>query len=266
MADVDPFELLALAERLARAAAHLVFDGRAAGLSDVTTKSSGTDMVTEFDHASEALVVGGLREARPDDAVIGEEGTDDEGTSGISWLVDPIDGTTNFLYALPGYAVSIGARDGEGALLGVVAVPVLGEVFTAVRGHGAFCNGVRVRASDKADLATALVGTGFGYQPTKRVRQADVLTRVIGRVRDVRRFGAASTDLCFVACGRLDAYYESGLGPWDMAAGELIAREAGAVTSDFVGGPARPGQVVAAAPGVHADLLALLAEAGADLG
>lgn len=263
MADVDPFELLALAERLARAAGRLVLEGRAEGLDDVGTKSTGTDMVTEYDRASEALVVEGLREARPDDAIVGEEGTDDLGSSGITWFVDPIDGTTNYLYALPGYAVSIGACDVEGSLVGVVAIPVLGEVFTAVRGHGAFCGGARIRASAKADLATALVGTGFAYEPATRVRQAEALTKVIGRVRDVRRLGAAATDLCFVACGRLDAYYERGLGPWDMVAGELIAREAGAVTSDFGGGPARPGQIVAAAPGIHAALLDLLAEAGA---
>jgi myo-inositol-1(or 4)-monophosphatase len=258
---VDPFMLLALAERIALDAARLVSEGRKGGLTDIGTKSTITDMVTEFDRASESLIVGNLRAERPDDAIIGEEGTQQSGNSGVSWLVDPIDGTTNFLYDLPGYAVSIGARDGEGPLLGVVSVPSLAETYTAVRGHGAWCNGTRIQASDQTELSSALVGTGFAYQPENRVQQAEELARLIGHVRDIRRFGAAATDLCFVARGRLDAYFERGLGPWDMAAGEIIAREAGALTSDFSGGPARPGQAVAAAPGIHEQLLALLARA-----
>lgn len=264
MVTVDPFELLALAERLAVEAGALVRAGRARGLDDVGTKSTGTDMVTEHDRASEALIVGGLRAARPGDAVVGEEGTDARGTTGVSWLVDPIDGTTNFLYALPGYAVSIAAADEHGTLVGVVHLPVLGEVFTAVRGHGARLGGRPIRVAEATDLSTALVATGFGYEAERRVRQAEALSRVIGQVRDIRRLGAASADLCYVACGRVDAYFEVGLGPWDMAAGELVAREAGAITSDFRGGPPRAHHgVVAAAPGIHAALLELLAAAGA---
>ncbi|HEX9259236.1 MAG TPA: inositol monophosphatase family protein [Acidimicrobiales bacterium] len=264
MPTVDPAELLALATTTANEAATLIHQGRAGGLRSVSTKSTGTDMVTEFDHASESLIVAALRAGRPDDAIVGEEGSDHGGTSGISWLVDPIDGTTNYLYALPGYAVSIAAADDEGPLIGVVAIPTLGEVFSAVRGGGAFLDGHRIRASAKTDVATALLATGFSYDPATRVRQAGVVGRLIGSVRDIRRFGAASADLCYVACGRVDAYFERGLGPWDMAAGVLIAREAGAVTTDFAGGPVVPDQVLAAAPGIHAAMVELLAKAGAD--
>ncbi len=259
----EPAELVALARRLAVEAGALVREGRNQGLRDVTTKSTATDMVTEYDHQSEALIVAGLLAARPDDAIVGEEGANRAGTSGVQWLIDPIDGTTNFLYGLPGYAVSIAALDREGLLAGVVHVPALGETFHAGRGEGAFLDDRPIHCSTGTVLATALVATGFNYDPALRVRQMRALAGVIGRIRDVRRFGAASVDLCHVACGRVDAYYERGLGPWDLAAGELIAREAGAIVTDFDGGPPEPGSVVAAAPGVHAALLALLADAGA---
>jgi len=258
-----PAELVALARRLAVEAGTLVRDGREGGLHDVTTKSTATDMVTEFDRRSETLIVEGLLAARPDDAIIGEEGANRPGTSGVQWLIDPIDGTTNFLYGLPGYAVSIAALDGDGLLAGVVHVPALGETFHAGRGGGAFLDDRPIRCSDATMLATALIATGFSYDPGLRVRQTGALTAVIGRIRDVRRYGAASVDLCHVACGRVDAYYERGLGPWDLAAGELIARESGALVTDFDGGTAQPGAVVAAAPGIHGPLLDLLAEAGA---
>jgi myo-inositol-1(or 4)-monophosphatase len=259
----DPAELVALARRLAEEAGALVKTGRRHGLSHVTTKSTSTDMVTEYDRLSEELIAEGIMAARPHDAIVGEEGADRAGTSGIDWLIDPIDGTTNFLYGLPGYAISIGARDGDGLLAGVVHVPALGETFHAGRGSGAFLNDAPIRCTGASVLATSLVGTGFNYDPGMRVRQTGALVEIIGRIRDIRRFGAASVDLCHVACGRLDAYYERGLGPWDLAAGELIVREAGGVITGFDGGAAEPGAVVAAAPGIHAQLLALLAEAGA---
>jgi myo-inositol-1(or 4)-monophosphatase len=220
-------------------------------------------MVTEYDRMSESLIVDGLLAARPDDAIIGEEGANRAGTSGVQWLIDPIDGTTNFLYGLPGYAVSIAAQDGDGLLAGVVYVPALDETFHAGRGGGAFLDERRIHCSGGTVLATALVATGFSYDPGLRVRQTSALTAVIGRIRDVRRFGSAAVDLCHVACGRVDAYYERGLGPWDLAAGELIAREAGAVVSGFDGSAPTPGNVVAATPGIHRPLLELLAEAGA---
>jgi myo-inositol-1(or 4)-monophosphatase len=256
----DAVVLAALAERLARAAGDEALRRRADGLAQVSTKSSATDMVTELDRASEEMIVRELREERPQDAIVGEEGTSDTGSSGIRWLVDPIDGTTNFLYALPGWAVSIAAHDADGPLAGAVYVPTFGEMFSAARGQGATLDGRLIRCSDKADLATALIGTGFSYQPDRRVVQGGLVARVLPRVRDVRRFGSAAVDLCLVAAARLDGYYEEGLAPWDLAAGELIASEAGVILTNRSGGPVQPGSVVAAGPALHAQLLALLNE------
>ncbi len=259
----DPAELVALARRLATDAGALVRAGRRRGLNDVTTKSTSTDMVTEYDRRAEALIVEGILAARPHDGIVGEEGADRAGTSGVDWLIDPIDGTTNFLYGLPGYGISIGARDGDGALAGVVHVPALGETFHAGRGGGAFLDDVPIHCTGATVLATSLVATGFSYDPGLRVRQTTALVEIIGRIRDIRRFGAAAVDLCHVACGRVDAYYERGLAPWDLAAGELIVREAGGVITGFDGAAPEPGAVVAAAPGIHAALLDLLAAAHA---
>jgi myo-inositol-1(or 4)-monophosphatase len=256
-------DLVALAEGLARQAGELIRSGRARGISDVETKTSGTDMVTEFDRASEALIVGTLRRERRRDAIVGEEGTEDAGTSGVTWFVDPIDGTTNFLYGLPGYAVSVAAADAAGPLAAAVAVPSFGETFTAARGRGSWCNGVRLRCSAETNLGEALVATGFAYGADRRQRQGQVIARLLGRVRDIRRFGAASVDLCFVGAGRVDAYFETGLSPWDSAAGLLVASEAGARLADLAGGPVRPDAVLAAAPGVFDALQRLLLEAGA---
>jgi myo-inositol-1(or 4)-monophosphatase len=262
--DESPAEgLLSLAERLARETGDLILAGRSKGIVDVDTKSTGTDMVTEFDRAAETLIVSELRRLRPDDAIVGEEGTDRRGTSGIAWLIDPIDGTTNFLYGLPGYAVSIAASDGDGPLVGAVAVPTFGEVFTARRGGGAWCNGEPLWCSNQTVLGEALVATGFSYAAERRGRQADVLRQVLPRVRDIRRFGAAAVDLCFVGAGRVDAYFEKGMAAWDSAAGGLVATEAGALLGGLDGGPPRPDALLAAAPGVFEALQALLIEAGA---
>jgi fructose-1,6-bisphosphatase/inositol monophosphatase family enzyme len=257
--------LLALAVALATQAGTLVRDGRRAGLRDahVHTKSSATDVVTEYDRAAERLVVDGLARHRPDDAVVGEEGAARPGTSGLSWFVDPIDGTTNYFYGIPQYAVSIGVADARGMVAGVVVAPELHETFTATRGGGAHLDGEAIAVRDETDLARALVGSGFGYASERRAYQARVMAAVLPRVRDLRRLGAASLDLCYVACGRLDAFFEEGLNRWDMAAGELIAREAGAVASDFRGGPPDPSNLVVCAPALAAPLLALLADAGA---
>jgi len=228
---------------------------------DVGTKSSRTDMVTAVDRASEALIVGAIERERPDDGVLGEEGSARDGTSGVRWIIDPLDGTTNYLYGFPLFAVSIAVEvDGE-VEAGVVAHPSLDEVFTARRGDGARCNSEPIAVSGKDELATALIGTGFAYDPDARRESARWLEHIIPSVRDIRRGGAAALDLCWVACGRLDGFYEAGLSPWDVAAGDLIAREAGAVTSDFDGGPARPGSVVAASPGIAAALRQLVSEA-----
>jgi myo-inositol-1(or 4)-monophosphatase len=252
-----------LACTLAVEAGRTVADGRAHGVRDAGTKSTATDMVTEFDRQSEQLIVDRLRGERPDDGLVGEEGASHQGTTGIGWLIDPIDGTTNFLYDLPGWAVSIAAIDGDGALAGAVYVPRTGELFAAARGQGATLDGRPIRCSDAATLATALVATGFGYDAGRRARQGARLATVLPQVRDVRRLGAASVDLCYVAAGRLDAYYEEGLGPWDYAAGELIAREAGCRSGDFADGPPSSRELVVAAPGVFASLRALLAATSA---
>jgi myo-inositol-1(or 4)-monophosphatase len=255
--------LLALAVAVAEEASRLLVDRLGAAGRDVGTKTTGTDMVTDVDRASEHLIVERLLAARPGDGVVAEEGSAHAGRSGILWVVDPLDGTTNYLYGHPGFAVSVAAEDEHGPLVGVVVDPLHGDVFAAVRGEGARRNGRAVRCTTKADLPTALVGTGFSYDAARRARQADVLRHVLPRVRDIRRGGAASVDLSWVACGRLDAFYERGLQPWDLAAGGLIAREAGAHTGDLDGGEASGAFVLAAAPALFDALLTLLADAGA---
>jgi myo-inositol-1(or 4)-monophosphatase len=259
----DRTALRLLAEAVARETGALLHDGLDRARLHVGTKSTGTDMVTEMDRAAEAHIVQRLLTARPDDGVLGEEGTDRAGTSGVRWVVDPLDGTTNYLYGLPGFNVSIGAEvDGE-AVAGAVFDVIRGELFSATLGGGATRDGAPIRHSAADDLALALVATGFSYDSERRRRQAQVLVEVLPRVRDVRRFGAAAVDLCSVACGRVDAYYEKGLAPWDLAAGGLIASEAGAVVTDIGGGPALAGAVVAAGPAIHEPLRALLERAGA---
>jgi myo-inositol-1(or 4)-monophosphatase len=256
----DAAALRDLACSLAVDAGRTVADGRSRGVHDAGTKSTATDMVTEFDRQSEQLIVDRLRTERPDDGVIGEEGASHQGTTGIGWLIDPIDGTTNFLYDLPGWAVSVAAIDADGALAGAVYVPRTGELFAAARGFGATLDGRPLGCSQAHQLSTALVATGFGYDAARRRRQGARLALVLPRVRDVRRLGAASVDLCYVAAGRLDGYYEEGLGPWDFAAGELIAREAGCRSGDFADGPPTSRELVVAAPGVFDELRALLAD------
>ena len=255
-------ELRDLCVELARGAGEIALAGRqqAIGAAQLPghTKSSTTDIATEFDQAAETYVVDRIRALRPDDAIIGEEGTADPGTSGYSWIIDPIDGTTNYVYDQPAWSNSVAIADGETVVAGAVFVPPLDEMFSAAAGRGATLNGRPIAASAEIDLSLALVGTGFSYQPEVRRQQAGRLVDLIAQVRDVRRLGSAAFDLCMVACGRLDIYYELHLNSWDAAAGELIAREAGAITSDFSGGPARPEELLAAAPGVHRAFLSAL--------
>jgi len=260
-------DLLALATDAANQAAGLLMDGLGQARTDVGTKSSLTDMVTEMDRASEALIVKALLAARPDDGVVGEEGSSRAGTSGVHWVIDPLDGTTNYLYGHPGWAVSIAAAVDGQVVAGVVLDAMHAETYTATLGGGAWRNGEPIRCSGQDDLSRALVGTGFGYAPERRVAQAEVLGGIIGEVRDIRRQGAASVDLCFVASGRLDGYYERGLAWWDMAAGALIAAEAGAVVTSLTGGPPEtpdPPWVVAAVPAIAEPLRALLRSHGAE--
>lgn len=256
-------DLLALATRLAAEAAALLLDGLGRTLSEVGTKTTDTDVVTEMDRASEALIAEGILAGRPHDGMLGEEGARRAGTSGVRWIVDPIDGTTNYLYGLPGFAVSIAVEVDGVTAAGVVHDPLHRDVFSATRGGGARRNGRPISVTAKRDLATALVATGFAYSPATRSHQARVLEEVLPRVRDVRRLGAASVDLCSVACGRVDAYYESGLAPWDLAAGALIAAEAGATLGDLAGGPPSGTFTLAANPALFGPMRDLLNSAGA---
>lgn len=260
----DPGDLLALATDLARRAGDLALSMRE-GVAVETTKSTPTDVVTAADSAAERLVVEGLRAARPGDGVLGEEGADDAGTTGVRWVVDPVDGTVNFLYGLPQWAVSIAAEvDGE-VVAGVVHDPAKRETWTAVRGGGAFLDGRRLQCSAADELALALVATGFSYDARRRAAQAAHLTTILPRVRDIRRLGAGALDLCAVAAGRVDAYYEQAMNPWDWAAGALVAREAGARVGGLRGRPESSDLLLAAAPGVFDALHDLLAGLAADV-
>ena len=232
-----------------------------AGAAGTETKTSGTDMVTDMDRASEALLAGTILAARPDDAFLGEEGTAGVGSTGVRWVVDPLDGTTNYLYGFPAWAVSVAAEVDGRAAVGVVYDPSHDEMFTAVRGGGARCNQRPLRVQGPADLATALVATGFSYDAATRGLQAAELAQLLPSVRDVRRAGAAALDLCWVALGRVDLYFERGIQPWDWAAGSLVATEAGAVVTDL-----GDGTVVAAPAQLNDAFLRLLAEARARLG
>ncbi|MFE7522536.1 inositol monophosphatase family protein [Streptomyces halstedii] len=261
----DPFltELLDLALEAARRAGALLRDGRPADLGVAATKSSPIDVVTEMDIGAEKLITGFLSDRRPADGFLGEEGASAEGTSGVRWVIDPLDGTVNYLYGLPTWAVSIAAeRDGE-RVVGVVEAPMRRETFHAVLGSGAHLNGEPLRCRPTAPLDQALVSTGFNYVTEVRTHQAEVARRLIPRLRDIRRGGSAAIDLCDVAAGRLDGYFERGLHPWDLAAGDLIAREAGALTGGRPGLPANGDLTVAATPGVFEPLQTLLEELGA---
>ncbi len=230
----DIADLLRIARDTAIAAGALALQRRREGVQVADTKSTPIDIVTAADRETEELIRSMLADARPDDAFLGEESGDTEGSSGLTWVVDPIDGTVNYLYDIPAWAVSIAVVEGGGdprtwrALAGAVVNPVTGECFTASAGGGAFLGDRPLRIEDDVALDRALVATGFAYDVAAREPQIRVVSELLGTVRDVRRIGAASLDLCNVAAGRVDAYYEWGLNPWDQAAGALIAEEAGA--------------------------------------
>lgn len=253
-------ELLDLATRAARRAGAHLRDERPAELR-VDTKSSPTDVVTHMDRASEEMLVSLILSERPDDAVLGEEGGSRDGTSGVRWVLDPLDGTTNYLYGVPLWSVSVGAEVSGVVVAGVVDAPVLGVTYAASLGGGSRVlqagTWTSLHASGITDLAQALLSTGFGYDAAQRERQARQLVDLAPRVRDLRRMGSAAIDLCWVAAGLTDAYVESGLHPWDVAAGALIAREAGAIV---IGAdqPEDAPYVLASAPGIAGDLVARL--------
>lgn len=254
-----PDELLKIAVEVAREAAATAHRMRAAGVSGITTKTTDTDVVTAADRAVERQVVDALRELRPQDTVLGEEygdagGGRPEQPGAVRWILDPIDGTVNYLYGLPQYAVSLAAEVEGAVVAGVVRNAATGDEWTAVRGGGAHHEGRRLRGSAETDLRQALIATGFGYDPSRRAHQADVLARLIPHVRDIRRFGSAALDLCLVAEGSIDAYYEKGLSAWDHAAGGLIAAEAGLRVTGLAGAPPGPDLVIAAPPALFGAL------------
>ena len=225
---MSPESLLDLARTTAREAGELAVRMRGRGVEVAGTKSSPTDVVTEADRACEELIRERLLGARPDDGFFGEEGHLESSSSGIRWIVDPIDGTVNYLYGLPHYAVSIAAeRDGE-VVAGVVLAPALEQEYVATRGGGAACNDVPLPQRESPPLAEALVASGYSYQQSIRAHQAEAVARMLPRVRDIRRIGSCALDLCAVASGSLDAYVEEGPHLWDHAAGGLIATECGA--------------------------------------
>lgn len=260
-----PEDLLKVAVEVADRAAATARRMRDEAITDVSTKSTDTDVVTAADRAVERQVVEELRLLRPGDRVLGEEyGVASGGQGGgVRWIVDPIDGTVNYLYGLPQYAVSLAAEVDGTVVAGVVRNAATGDEWTATLGGGAYRGKRRLHGSERTRLDQALIGTGFGYDPARRAHQGAVLARVIDRVRDIRRFGAAALDLCLAAEGALDAYYEKGLNPWDHAAGGLIAEEAGLRVAGLGGASAGPEMLVAAPPVIFDALHDLLAEVDA---
>jgi myo-inositol-1(or 4)-monophosphatase len=229
--------ILELAVAIAREAGALQRE-RCGGLRQIETKSSAIDLVTDVDRASDDLIVGRIQTERPDDAILSEERVESAGRSGLRWVVDPLDGTTNYAHGFPHFAVSIGVeREGERAV-GVVYDPMKDEMFSAARGGGALLNGQPIRVSETANLQRALLGTGFAYDVhSVDVDNLEYFARFMKRVQAVRRAGSAALDLAYVACGRFDGFWELNLHPWDVAAGLLLVEEAGGTTSDFDGGP-----------------------------
>lgn len=263
--------LLDLVRDIAVRAAEFALEARRAGVSVAATKSTPTDIVTAVDRDTETLIRSLILEARPDDGIVGEEDATHIGTSGLDWVVDPIDGTVNFLYDIPAWSVSIAVVEGAGGgaiggttIAGVVVNPVTGELFEATAGGGARLAGRDLAVNDAVPLSAALVGTGFGYAAERRREQAAVLLELLPRIRDIRRAGSAALDLCAVAAGRIDAYYERGLNAWDYSAGALIAREAGARLGGPRGGHENSELLIAAAPGLYEELARALREAGVD--
>ncbi len=268
-------ELEQLAIDAATEAGRFILDERPAQLRVAETKSSATDVVTVMDQQAEQMLRQRITAARPHDAIVGEEAAAKDGSSGVTWLIDPIDGTVNYLYDIPAYCVSVAAVTGDASTAGgwrpvaaAVCNPSTGEVFHARLGGGAHvaggrgvpAQGQRLAVSGVTTLGQTLTGTGFGYLPEVRRRQGAVAAALLPDIRDLRRAGSAALDLCAVASGSLDAYFESGLNPWDLAAGWLIATEAGALVTGLRSAAPAAAMTVAAGPGVHALLLKRLEE------
>ncbi len=247
-------KLLELALQVAKEAG-VFLRNRPDGFS-IETKSTAIDIATQMDREAEELIVSRILTARPDDGIIAEEGAARPSKSGLTWVIDPLDGTVNYLYGLAGWCISIACKDSNGTVVGVVHAPTLEETtWWACRGEGAFRNGESIHVSEESELERALIGTGFAYSMELRKDQVRVINDLLPQCRDIRRLGAAAVDLCHVASGTLDAYFEVGLKEWDKAAGALIIAEAGGVVS---GGESESSRLVAANPALHHRLTGFL--------
>ena len=220
-------QILELALKIAGQAGELLMNRPASW--DLTVKSTAIDIATQMDHASEKLIVDAILAARPNDGIIGEEGANRESTSGVTWVIDPVDGTVNYFYGLPGWSISIAVKDENGVLAGVVHSPTTNSTWKASRGGGAFLNDVRIECNNPIELNRALLSSGFAYDVASRYEQLKIVNALLPQIRDLRRIGSAAADICHVATGLVDGYFETGLMEWDLAAAELIAREAGAI-------------------------------------
>jgi myo-inositol-1(or 4)-monophosphatase len=260
-----------VATTLALEAGELIVTRRKGHIEVASTKSSSVDIVTEVDRESEALLYGRLAELRPGDGFLGEEGQVQESSSGITWVVDPIDGTVNFLYDIPHYAVSIAAVSGPPipgqwqVEVGAILNPVTGELFHAARGEGSFLGDRRLQVRRPPEFSQALLGTGFGYSTAVRAEQARLMSALIPEVRDIRRAGAASLDFAYVAAGRLDVFFERTLSPWDHAAGELIVTEAGGAIAGISHAPPGKQGIFAGHPDLVATLKSRISQLGGDI-
>lgn len=260
MAEADEQELLAVAREAARAAADELTGRFGQAARGVRAKSTPTDLASDADVAAESAIRDLLARVRPEDAILGEEGGATGGGE-LRWLVDPLDGTVNFLFGIPAFAVSVACEDASGTIAGVVLDPIRDEFFAATRSGPATLNGQEIPAFERADtLSLAMVATGFGYDASRRARQAAVLSRVLPQVRDIRRFGAAALDLAWCSRGRWDAYYERGVHAWDVAAGALIASRAGLEVRDLPAAGEDPAGLVVAPPAIIDDLFALVVD------
>lgn len=261
----SPDELRALAVEVAREAGMLAAKRRRQGVRVAATKTALADIVTDADREVEALIRDRIAAARPEDAFLGEETGSHSGSTPITWVVDPIDGTVNYAYGIPAYAVSIAAVAGPpdpaswSVLAGAVFNPAVGELFHAARGEGSWRDRTRMRVSAEVPAAGALVATGFGYDPDTHPGDLARLAQVMPLARDIRRMGAASLDLAGVAAARLDGYYERGLHPWDIAAGVVLVEEAGGTVAGADGAPAGAAMTIAAGPALFPDLAAAVA-------
>jgi myo-inositol-1(or 4)-monophosphatase len=256
-ADID--DLLALAVELARDSGALLLERFEGGREQaLESKSTPTDLVSEADLASERLIRDRLARVRPADGILGEEEGGMQGTSGLTWVVDPLDGTVNFLFSIPQWCVSVAVTDTHGALAGAIYDPCRGELFVATRDGEPLLNGAPIAASDRTELSSAMVATGFAYAASVRGAQAEVFAGLLPRVRDIRRFGSAALDLAWTACGRYDAYFERTVKPWDIAAGTLICERTGLAVQELPEREGLPLGVLAAVPALAEELFELV--------